>query len=236
MAAYQNADLVLLNGAGYAGWVTRATLPRAVQIDTSSALRDRLIARESGVTHAHGPSGEHSHEEVAFTTWLDPLLALEQARAILEAFSRALPAHTAELERGFAALELDLRALDAQLAEAAKQLDGAPLVFSHPVYAYLERRYALNGRSLHWEPDAAPTDGQWRELDTLLETHPSRVLIWEAEPRAATRARLESRGVQSVVYDPGANRGERGDWLAVMRANTARFAALSSTLSAAETP
>jgi len=32
--------------------------------------------------HTHGPEGEHAHENLASTTWLDPILAVEQARAI----------------------------------------------------------------------------------------------------------------------------------------------------------
>ena len=80
IAAYQQADVILLNGAGYADWVTRAALPDSVLVDTSAAFADRLVPVEKAVTHSHGPEGEHVHGEVAFTTWLDPTLAIEQAR------------------------------------------------------------------------------------------------------------------------------------------------------------
>jgi len=79
IAAYQQAWRILLNGAGYARWAQRATLPQSKLVDTSAGFRDRYIRVDDGVTHAHGPGGEHTHGEVAFTTWLDPTLAIEQA-------------------------------------------------------------------------------------------------------------------------------------------------------------
>jgi zinc transport system substrate-binding protein len=229
VAQYQAADLILLNGAGYAGWVARATLPRAAQVDTSASFSEKLIARASAVSHIHGPTGDHSHAEIAFTTWLDPLLALEQARAVSQALARARPEHAASFEQNTVALEADLRALDTRLAAAAAQLHSAPLLFSHPVYAYLQRRYQLNARSLHWEPDEAPSERQWRELSDLLGEHPAQVLLWEAEPLTATRERLQSQGVQSVVYAPAGNRSDAGDWLKVMQTNAEQFEALSGS-------
>ena len=91
VAAYQAADLILLNGAGYARWVQRASLPRARLLDTSASFRDRLIAQDAATTHIHGPEGAHSHTDLAFTTWLDPALAILQARAVAEAFAEARP-------------------------------------------------------------------------------------------------------------------------------------------------
>ena len=76
IAAYQAADLILLNGAGYAKWVDRATLPSSRLVDTGAAFADRLIEMESVTTHSHGPEGEHEHGGWAFTTWLDPMLAI----------------------------------------------------------------------------------------------------------------------------------------------------------------
>ena len=55
------------------------------------------------ITHSHGPTGEHAHGGVAFTTWLDPQLAIQQAQAVKEAFSRKWPDHRDRFESGFAA-------------------------------------------------------------------------------------------------------------------------------------
>jgi zinc transport system substrate-binding protein len=226
VAAYQDADLILLSGSGYAGWVQRASLPRAKLVDTSAAFSDRLIPVESAVTHQHGPRGEHSHAGRAFTTWLDPTLAKLQARAIADTLARARPEHEAAFRKGLSALEADLRALDERLGAATRRLGAAPVVFSHPVYQYLERRYRLNGRSVHWEPDQLPDAKMWHELENLLEGHSATVMIWEAEPLEATAIRLEASGLRSVVFAPGGNTPPAGDWLAVMQDNAARLEAI----------
>ena len=70
VAAFQRADLVLLNGAGYAAWIQRVTLSQSRLVDTSAAFADRLIPVKNDVTHSHGPAGDHSHAGKAFTTWL----------------------------------------------------------------------------------------------------------------------------------------------------------------------
>ncbi len=222
VAAYQDADLIFLNGAGYARWVGLATLPEARMINTSHAFEDRYIELEATVTHTHGPMGDlggnHSHTGFALTTWLDLRLAKLQARAITDALIKMRPAVAETFEARFGQLAGELDALDARLVTAAEQLEDTPIVFSHPVYEYLQRRYGLNGRSVHWEPDETPGMRQWRELDELLRTHDARWMVWEAEPAADTQAGLESRGIGSLVFSPVANTPVSGDFLAVMDA------------------
>jgi zinc transport system substrate-binding protein len=228
VAAYQGADIILLNGAGYASWVARASLPAGTQIDTTAAVRDRLIPIEQIVTHQHGPTGEHSHGETAYTTWLDPTLALEQARAIADAFANARPEQKDQIRQRLAALESDLKQLDQRLERATANLRGSPLIFSHPVYQYFERRYRLDGRSLHWEPDELPSPRAWRDLEELRRNHPAEILIWESEPLPETARRLEAMGLRSVVVDPAGNARSQGDWFEIMNENADRLAAVAT--------
>ena len=57
IVAYQNADLILLNGASYAKWIAHATLPPSKLVDTSASFKDRYLKIEGTVSHAHGPEG-----------------------------------------------------------------------------------------------------------------------------------------------------------------------------------
>ena len=223
IAGYQGADLVLLNGLGYASWVDRASLRRSRLIDTSVSFAGRAIPIEGSVLHTHGPEGAHSHRGLAFTSWLDPELAIAMSAVVRDALSAALPAWQAEFEAGAATLTADLEALDRQLAAATARIGSQPLVFSHPVYQYLARRYGLNGRSLEWEPDESPTERMWRDLERLLREHPARWMIWEAEPLPDTLRRLSRLGLRSVVYEPCGTAPEQGDFLRVMRANAGRL-------------
>ena len=216
---YQNADLILLNGAGYAKWVPKVSLPPARLVDTSAIVRDRYIPLKGAETHAHGPTGAQAHGDVAFTIWLDPQMAIQQAAAIRDAFASRWGDHAAEFESGFRSLDKDLLSLDAEFEKGFASLGKQPLVGSHPVYQYLTRRYTLNLDSVHWEPDEAPDELLWRSLDDILDAHPARIMLWEGAPMAETKSKLAEKGIQSIVFDPCGNRPPVGDYLSVMKSN-----------------
>ena len=220
VAAFQEADLILLNGAEYAKWVSHASLPESKCVDTSEAFAKDLIRIEGARTHAHGPTGKHEHGGIAFTTWLDPTQAVAQAHAIQVAFLRCWP--EGAFERRFAALRDDLLDLARRLEAVIPK---GPGVASHPVYQYLARRYGMNLRSVHWEPDEAPGAEGWAELKAILKEHPARWMLWEGEPLAETARTLEALGVKSVVFDPCGNTPGAGDFLTVMDENVAALAA-----------
>ncbi|UCD68082.1 MAG: zinc ABC transporter substrate-binding protein [Betaproteobacteria bacterium] len=225
--AYQQADLVLLNGARYAKWVDKVSLPQLKLVNTSTAFQDQYLRGDAGTTHSHGPVGEHSHGGVAFTTWLDFSQAAQQAKAIAEALARKRPELAAEFQRRFALLESDLLALDSEMQSIGQRARGKPLLASHPVYQYLQRRYDLNLRSLMWEPDVVPGRSSWQGLQVLLREHPAQRMLWEAEPVSETAQRLTSLGISTVIFSPCANVPDDGDFLTVMRRN---LEALSSIL------
>jgi zinc transport system substrate-binding protein len=221
IAAYQGADLILLNGAGYAKWTDLAALPSSRVVDTSEGVGDRLLPLQGTVTHSHGPEGEHEHVGYAFTTWLDPEIATQQAQVIAAAIALQRPEQEADIQRRMEELKGDLVDLDSRLQVAAEAIGDAPLLFSHPVYQYLINRYGLNGVEIHWEPDEAPDGHAWDHLDEELAAHPAKWMVWEGEPLAKTVADLEVRGISSVVFDPCGNRPENGDYFSVMAANAA---------------
>ena len=219
IAAYQAADLILLNGADYEKWTGKVSLPRSRLVDTSRAFRDAYIRAAGAVTHSHGPGGEHDHGGLAFTTWLDLSQAAQQAEAIAQALIRKSPDAKEEIERNLHALRDDLLALDERIAEITRTDPGRPLLASHPVYQYLARRYGLNLISVMWEPEELPNEGQWNALEGILEDHPARWMLWEGEPGQATATRLRALGIDSLVLDPCANRPAKGDFLTVMTEN-----------------
>jgi len=223
VAVYQQADVLLAGGAGYASWLRTASLPTSRLVDTSQTFADRLIETSDAVLHSHGPEGEHSHGTTAFTTWLDPTLAIEHARAVCVALEELLPEARDELRGRLGELEALLADLDARQAAASES--EVPLLGSHPVYQYLARRYALNLVSVHWEPDAEPDDEAWAELDELLIEHPARAMLWEAEPLSTVSAMLAERGVATYVYAPMGNRPDEGDLLQGWDSNCRSLAA-----------
>lgn len=219
ISAYQQADLILLNGAAYSKWVDKVSLPRSKVVNTSRKFKDQYITIEGAVTHSHGSEGEHAHEGIAFTTWLDFEQAAEQVKATADAFSRKWPGLSETFEANYAALEKDLMVLDSEIKTIVSKDSSKPFVASHPVYDYLARGYGLNIKSVHWEPDEIPTDKQLLELRNILKDHPAKWMIWEGEPVKESVEKLKAMGVDSVVFDPCGNTPDQGDFMSVMRRN-----------------
>jgi len=219
ISEYQNADLILLNGAGYAKWVSKVSLPRSKMINTSASFKDQYIITKEAVTHSHGPTGKHAHENVAFTTWLDFDLASRHAKAIAEVLGRKRPALQGTFQKNIASLESDLLGLDREIKAVVARNPSKPFVVSHPVYGYLARRYGLNIRSVHWEPEERPNEGQWLELRNMLNGYPAKWMIWEGEPMSESVQRLKSVGLESLVFDPCGNVPVKGDFMSVMKQN-----------------
>lgn len=216
---YQTADFILLNGARYAKWVSKVSLPRSKMLNTSSKFKDQYITMKEAVTHSHGQGGEHAHENVAFTTWIDFTLAAKQAKSIADALGRKRSALRETFQKNYKALEEDLLTLDQALEAIVSKDVSKSFISSHPVYDYFARRYGLNIKSVHWEPDKVPGDTQWMELQSILKTHPADWMIWEGNPMKKSVERLKSIGINSIVFDPCGNVPDKGDFLSVMRQN-----------------
>ena len=216
---FQKADLIILNGAGYAKWTRTVSLPMLRMLDTSWAFKDNLIHIDSNVTHSHGPGGDHSHGGTAFTTWLDFSQAAMQAKAIYKALVRKLPAQKEVLTKNFKKLQGDLLDLDKQMIAIRDRIAQLPLFASHPIYQYLALRYKMNIRMMMWEPDEDPGEREWQRLQEVSKDHPGKWMIWEGEPLAASVENLEGMGISSTVFAPCMNRPESGDFLSVMQSN-----------------
>jgi zinc transport system substrate-binding protein len=219
ISAFQKADLILLIGAGYAKWVAKVSLPRSKIVNTSRQFKDRYITTKEALTHSHGAAGEHAHEALAFTTWLDFELAARQADAIATAMGRKRPELQKTFQNNYKALVADLMRLDQDIQAIVSRNPTKPLIVSHPVYDYFARRYRLNIVSVHWEPDQVPSDSQLREFQRILKQHPARWMIWEAKPVQASVDKLKTLRVDSLVFDPCSNVPARGDFMTVMQRN-----------------
>lgn len=215
IAAIQKADLIALNGAGYAAWTTKASLPRSRIVDTSAPFSDRFIATET-ITHSHGAEGQHSHEGVASHTWLDFSLAAIQAETLAAAMSRRMPDLAENIEAAKTALLADLAALNTAALEASEALRGAPIIATHPRYQYFARAYGLDIHSLEWEAGEAPSEDQWDQLNALARETGARILIWEAEPPVAARERAAAIGLSDLIIPTLANRPAEEDFLSSM--------------------
>jgi len=220
VAEIQAADLILLNGAGYAQWTAKTSLPRSRTADTSRAFADDLIAVE-GVVHSHGPEGEHSHAGTASITWLDYAQAADQARAVADALETRLPDRAQAITAALAELERELADLDLAAQRIGAAAAGRRIVASHPRYHYFARAYGLDVVNLDWDAAVAPTPEQWTDFEAARAAEARLVMLWEAEPLPGTRERLEASGVELVPFPTLAN--TPGDFVELSRENLARL-------------
>lgn len=225
----QQADLIVLNGAGYEPWVASVALPSSRMLRTANSFRERWIATES-VVHSHGPGGQHSHAGIASTTWLDLELAQAQVTSIRERLRQLLPEEGPQIEERFSSYVAELQQLDQRMLQLAGALGNRPIIVSHPVYQYWGRRYQLNLRAVHWEPGEPPGPEAWAELERTLQDFPATLFVWEAEPAGESRAALEARGILSLVFSPAANLTDERSWRAEMRGNLDRLEQLVESL------
>ena len=213
----QAADLILLNGAGFATWIDRVSLPRSRLVNTSDGFSDQFIVTES-ITHSHGDGGEHSHEGLASYTWLDPVLAAAQAEAVADAIVARGLADEQDVRDRLDALQAELSTLDAEAESLLSGRGDTGFIATHPRYQYFARRYGLSVSSLEWEAGSDPDATGLEELRQRVSDTGAGVLIWEAEPSAdAVRAAGEI-GVESAVFETMAHRPAEGDFLDTFRA------------------
>jgi zinc transport system substrate-binding protein len=184
-------------------------------------MEDRFVPAGEG-THSHGPAGEHDHADVASHTWLDSRLAAGQARAIANALAMRLPGREDEIRQRLQSLEADLQRLDQRLAAAFDGWRDAGVLYSHPVYQYLDARYSVDGRSVTWEPGEDPGEPEWDALAGRVADRPAAVMLWEGEPLPTTADRLHRMGIEPVVFRTGAGSPASGDYLALMEDNLTR--------------
>ena len=205
---FQEADLILDNGADYAKWLATATLSESKIIDTLDGLKEDLIVDRDLVRHSHGPGKEHSHAGTAFTVWLDPVIAMHQSARIADAFKKLAPQHGSDIDAGLERLHADLRRVEAEFEAQVRELVSRPGLASHPVYQYFARRFGLTIESLHWEPDQTPSPEQWEAFDELQQRRAADWMVWEDRPTDATLQALGDRGVAVFVLRPCGGRVE----------------------------
>jgi len=218
IAAFQQADVILLNGATYEKWMQTVTLPKSIMVDTSKGFSGKFIEVDGG-EHRHGSGEVHSHAGIAFTTWLDFDQAEEQARAIAEKFKQLARSDKKEIDSNFDSLKSDLRKLNSAMKKFGKKWGDRPLAASHPIYQYMARAYGLEIESLEWEPEMKFTPEAKHDLEHLLQKAPAKWMIWEGTPTQELVDRIAVLGVKSIIFTPCANKSQQVDWLASMHQN-----------------
>ncbi|MFH1748991.1 MAG: zinc ABC transporter substrate-binding protein [Planctomycetota bacterium] len=225
---YQNATMIIINGASFEHWLAKVTLPEERIVDTTKPLADKFIVLEGAVSHSHGPGGAHTHEGIDGHTWLDPVNAMTQAEEIHRALIVSFSQHQYAFVQGYADLARDLEALDARLKALAAKMSQTHLLCSHPAYNYLGRRYGWQLHNFHLDPEEVPDEATLKEIKDCLAKNAARYMLWEAPPTAEVIDSLADLGLEHLVFSPAesldADQQKGGtDYLSIMQENIARL-------------
>ena len=229
----QGADLIVINGAGFEGWVATTTLPSGKIVDTSAG---QALIEVEDTTHSHGKDGEHTHKGTDPHTWSNPSVATAQAATIRDALTKADPANAESYGANFDTLAADLASLDVAYQAACEGYDGQVLATSHPAFNYMARRYGLKVANFGFEPDELPSDEAMEHFRHEAGHQGFTVLLWEAAPSGEVKAAFDACGVTSVFLDPLEQPpgGGKYDYLTQARANVTTLEGLFGETAAQE--
>lgn len=158
--------------------------------------------------------------------WLDPRRLSSVAAEVADAMTAAAPEHGRLFAQNLHALERDLAALDAELAEGLSDCASRELVTSHAAFGYLAQRYGLEQVGITGlSPTVEPDPRQLAGIVAFVVDHDVRTVYTEtlASPALADTVAAET-GARTAVLDPIEGLGDASpgsDYLAIMRANLA---------------
>jgi len=216
---FQKSDLIFINGAGYAKWIEKVSLPSSKIYNTSLAFKEQWIEAEEEVVHSHGSEGEHSHKGTAFTTWLNFSFAALQAQVIYKELARMLPDAKSQLQENYETLHRSLIELDEKAKQSFDRLKEYKIIASHPVYQYLSDAYGIEMINMHWEPNEMPTADMWKALEKSMSDQNAHIMLWEAEPIPDIKSKLHEMNIIVTVFNPCANKPAEENFMDVMTGN-----------------
>lgn len=164
---------------------------------------DHDHAHEHG--HEHGHDHGHDHgDEVDGHIWLDPANGRVVLAALATTLSALDPENADRYRANAAEAEAGLAALDAELLAALAPVAERPYIVFHDAYQYFERHYGLAAAgSITVSPDQQPGARRLQDIRERLER--SEAVCVFAEPQfepALVATLIEGTGVRSGTLDP----------------------------------
>lgn len=170
----QQADLILISGAGYEPWTDRVSLPGSRLKDTAVGYYSEFIRIPDAITHQHGPEGKHAHPGTVWATWLDPELAESQCMRVADLLSELTPSASTEIANTMTTIKAQL-AKSQDLGKEISSLTSArkiTVVGDSPHYHYLTSKLGWDFRYVHWDESQELTAVTKDELTTLVKNLP----------------------------------------------------------------
>lgn len=143
------ARLVLVNGLGLEGWISRmveASAYRGKVVKIAERLPQLLEIEEYEHEHGDGHHHHHHHADYDPHVWQDPILMKQYVSRIANALSAADPQNKSAYEANAKAYQARLDQLHAwvQRTLASIPIKKRRVITAHDAFAYLGRRYHIH--------------------------------------------------------------------------------------------
>lgn len=233
VARIAEADLLIINGAGFEAWladIIASASSKATVIQASVGLTGRTPREGEHATDGGG----HEHEgEVDPHFWLDPLNVVRYTENIRDALGAADPAGIPEYTANAAAYIARLRKLDEYIREQVSIIppERRLLVTNHEAFGYFADRYGFTivGTVIpSLSTDAAPSAQQMAYLVNQIRATGTRAIFLEqgANPKLAEQLAHETgAAVVSNLYTHSTTGpdGEAPGYIEMMEHNIRRI-------------
>lgn len=172
IAAAQDADIIVYNGAGADHWMEDDVLPslslskERIVVDSTAGLP--LITSQD---EEHGEAEEEQgHGIYDPHTWVSPYMAKQQAERIYNALVQADPEHESYYAERWQSIQEKLTQLDIEYSEGLKNTIKSSIFVSHQAFGYLAHHYGFEqqgviGLSADEQPSAATIGSLVREME-----------------------------------------------------------------------
>lgn len=214
VALIKQAQLVFYAGGGFQPAVEAALQGSEVGVDVLAEMQGRGIVLRALDGDEHGDLDPH--------LWLDPILMLEAASVIEDAFSSIDPDGAGRYAQRSSDLADELALLHGFYSEGLDEdCERRQIVVSHGAFGYLADAYGLEQVSISGlSPDAEPTPRRLAEIANLIEEQGVTTVFYErlVSPRVA-EALADEAGVDAEVLDPIEGPPEDGDYFDAMEQN-----------------
>lgn len=140
MRAVENAELVIMNGAGLENFLHDVIEDKGPVVDASAGIE--LICPESGHDHGHDHDHGHSHESDSHI-WLSPENAMVMASNICDGLSRQYPGYANTFKNNLSSLLEELQFLQKYGEDALRNLSCREIITFHDGFAYFAKSFGL---------------------------------------------------------------------------------------------
>ena len=202
VAKLHEADVVIINGFGFEGWL--------METINEVGAESILITASNGVTPIYY-SGENPGEnkgghkgDINPHCWASPKAAMKMVQNITKGLSIADPAGALEYAKNAEAYLAQLEALDAQITAAVAGAPNRGIVTFHDAFDYFARDYGVKIiAAIETHPGQEPSAGELAGLVKLIRETNIKVIFAEPQyPKEVAEVIAKETNAEVLILDP----------------------------------